>query len=285
MSNDRVKANPGACPRRAGTAALEPCWTAPVVAETASTTHPWRTHCPPRGEVLKDGPRDTGNAPADSPPASSSHPGDGASLHVHTSRSAGGRPGGAPQFSELPDAGTGAGADSGSIDAANFVPAEILDGGEIIILAIKPSLWYVVIKSSRWIVGMVLTLLALHWLDPRALPISEAVITQAAVALTGARVGLALMQWVSRLYILTNRRILRLTGIFNVDLFECQLTKIQSTFLTMAWYERILKIGTISFATAANGIGCSWTHVNNPLELHERVRSAIHRAQRPNNGI
>lgn len=189
------------------------------------------------------------------------------------------------RFSELPDAGTGTGSESGSIDATNLVPAEILDGGEIIILALKPSLWYVAIKSARWIVGLVLTLLVLHWLGAGALPIKKAVIAQAAVVLTGARLGLALLQWVSRLYILTNRRIIRLTGIFNVDLFECQLAKIQSTFLTMAWYERILKIGTISFATAANGIGCDWTHVNNPLELHERVRAAIHRAQRPNNGI
>jgi len=166
------------------------------------------------------------------------------------------------------------------------VPAELLDGGEIIILAVKPSLWFVVFKSARWLVGMVFTILVAHWAGSEAFPVSETAIVQGAVALAGARVGLALLQWVSRLYILTNRRIMRLTGIFNVDLFECQLTKIQSTFLTMAWYERLLGIGTISYATAAGGgIEVSWTHLNDPLEVHERVRAAIQRAQRPSNGL
>jgi hypothetical protein len=99
-------------------------------------------------------------------------------------------------------------------------------------------------------------------------------------------VGVAALQWVSRLYVLTNRRIMRLTGILNVDLFECPLTKIQHTYLTLAWYERLTGVGTIAFATSGTGgTEASWTHVQNPLELHERVRSAIHRAQRPNSGL
>jgi uncharacterized membrane protein YdbT with pleckstrin-like domain len=171
--------------------------------------------------------------------------------------------------------------------AAALVPAELLDGGEIIIFAVKPSLWFVVIKSARWLAGMLLMIMLAHWAGDALLGVSEALVVRVAVAVAGVRVGLALLQWVSRLYILTNRRIMRLTGIFNIELFECQLTKIQSTVLTIAWFERLMGIGTISFATAGAGgaIEASWTHVNQPLELHERVRAAIHRAQRPNNGV
>jgi hypothetical protein len=181
----------------------------------------------------------------------------------------------------------GAGAGPGAIAAVELVPAELLDGGEIIIFAVKPSLWFVALKSSRWLLGMLLTVLLVHWVGETAVGIPEATIIRVAVAVAGVRVGLALLQWVSRLYILTNRRIMRLTGIFNIDLFECQLTRIQSTVLTIAWYERVFGVGTISFATAGagGGIEASWTHVNQPLELHERVRAAIHRAQRPNNGL
>jgi hypothetical protein len=183
-------------------------------------------------------------------------------------------------FSDAPGAG------SNSIHPSELVPAEILDGGEIVILAVKPSLWFVVLKSARWLAGMIVAILLAHWMGDTSLPITEANIIQAAVVLAGARVGFALLQWGSRLYVLTNRRIMLYKGIVNIDLFECQLTKIQSTFLTLAWYERLMGIGTISFATAAGvGIDVAWTHVNNPLELHERVRSAIHRAQRPGNGI
>jgi hypothetical protein len=71
------------------------------------------------------------------------------------------------------------------------------------------------------------------------------IVVQSAVLLAGARILVAMMQWVSRLYVLTNRRIMRLTGIFHVDLFECALTHIDRTGLTAAWYERLTGTGTI----------------------------------------
>jgi len=188
-----------------------------------------------------------------------------------------------PAFSEAP------GAQSKSFDAADLVPAHLLDGGEIIILAIKPSLWFIVFTSIRWLAAMVVVILLSGWLGGwlgGRLHFSSTLIVQGAAVLAAARVGLAVLQWVSRLYVLTNRRIMRLTGILNVDLFECPLTKIQNTYLTLAWYERLTGVGTISFATAGTGgVEASWLNVNNPLELHERVRSAIHRAQKPGNTI
>jgi len=178
------------------------------------------------------------------------------------------------------------GAKSHSLGAVELLPAHLLDGDEIVILAIKPSLWFVVFMSARWVAGMLLVVLLAGWLGRSVLYLSTPMIVQGAVALAGARVGFALLQWVSRLYVLTNRRIMRLRGILNIDLFECQLTKIQNTYLTLAWYERLTGLGTISFATAGTGgIEVSWTNVNSPLELHERVRSAIQRVQRPGNGL
>jgi hypothetical protein len=189
--------------------------------------------------------------------------------------------GSAPLLSEAPGAES-----SDALSPQSLVPAQWLDGGEIIILAVKPSLWFVVFKSARWLAGALAAILATVWVEPEWLPVRDTTVIQACVALAFARVGLALLAWVSRLYVLTNRRIMRITGIFNIDLFECQLTRIQSTFLTIAWYERPFSVGTISFATAAaGGVEVHWTHVNHPLEIHEQVRAAIHRAQRPGNGV
>ncbi len=175
-----------------------------------------------------------------------------------------------------------AGAQHEAIAAAELVPAHLLDGGEIVIFAIKPSVWFVVFSSFRWLAAMALIILAaasggnlIPWFD-------SVIILQSAVLLAGARVLVAMMQWVSRLYVLTNRRILRLTGIFHVDLFECPLTQIEKTALTTAWYERLTGTGTILFATTpAGAVEVSWNHVDGPAELHERVRSAIHRAKSP----
>ena len=171
--------------------------------------------------------------------------------------------------------------------AADLLPVHLLDGNEIVILAIKPSLWFILFRSVRWLVAMALIMVLGLWMVSHGVGyLKPVVIVQGTIALAAARVGFGVLQWVSRLYVLTNRRIMRLTGILNVDLFECPLTKIQNTNLTLAWNERLFGLGTISFATAGTGgIEASWTNVNNPLELHERVRSAIHRARGPGNGV
>ncbi len=187
-----------------------------------------------------------------------------------------------PALTEAGEADT----DAETFAAESLVPQHLLSGDEIVIFAVKPSLWFIVFTSARWLAAMILVIILAGWIE-RLIPRADTLLViQAALAFGAARVGLALLQWVARLYVLTNRRIMRFTGILNVDIFECPLTKIQNTYLTLAWYERLTRLGSIAFATAGTGgIEASWTHVNNPLETHERVRSAIHRAQRPPNGL
>jgi len=185
-----------------------------------------------------------------------------------------------PPFTEAQEA------NSKPIAAVDVVPPHLLDGGEIVILAIKPSLWFIIFSSARWLAAVLLIIITSKWLGEWIRPLNSLQIIQGALVLAAARLAFGVLQWVSRLYVLTNRRIMRLTGIINIDLFECPLTKIQNTYLTLAWYERITRLGTISFATAGTGgVEASWANANNPLELHERVRSAIHRAQQPMNGL
>jgi uncharacterized membrane protein YdbT with pleckstrin-like domain len=174
------------------------------------------------------------------------------------------------------------GAGQKAIAPATLLPAHLLDGDEIVIFALKPSLWFVVFVSIRWLVAMVLFIVLVGLFGKHLVGINKMMLIQAALALGIGRLSLAVLQWASRLYVLTNRRVMRLAGILNVDIFECPLPKIQNTYLTLAWYERLVGVGTISFATAGTGgVEASWLNVSNPLETHERVRSAIHRAQRP----
>lgn len=164
------------------------------------------------------------------------------------------------------------------------IPAHLLDGGEVVIFAIKPSPWFVLLVSLRWIVlGMVLALLAGQEFVPSAY---RWYLFQAAVWLTAMRLGWATLEWVSRLYVLTDRRVMRIRGVFEADLFECALLKIQSTTATLSLPERILRVGTIRFETAGEGGGASWRTVARPLEMHRKLREAIRRAQnRGSNGV
>ncbi|NLX23891.1 MAG: PH domain-containing protein [Phycisphaerae bacterium] len=182
-------------------------------------------------------------------------------------------------FSDAPDAG----AHPQELNPTqSLLPAHLLDGDEVVILAIKPSLWFVLFLSARWLAVMAVMVVLATWSELR-LPWGDgATVVQAAVALGAARVGFALLQWVARLYVLTNRRILRLRGILNIDLFECPLNRIQNTCLTLAWYERLAGLGSIAFATAGtDAYEASWMNVNHPLEVHEQIRAAIDRARNP----
>jgi uncharacterized membrane protein YdbT with pleckstrin-like domain len=164
------------------------------------------------------------------------------------------------------------------------VPTHLLDGGEVVILAIKPSAWFVLLVSLRWLVlGVIVAIVAGAEFVPVAY---QWYLLQAAIWLTAARLGWATLEWVSRLYVLTDRRVMRIQGVFEADLFECALIRIQSTTATFSPGERILRVGTIRFETAGESGGASWRVVAKPLEVHRKLREAIRRAQnRGHNGV
>lgn len=167
-----------------------------------------------------------------------------------------------------------------------IVPAHLLDGGEIIILAIKPSPWSVLLTSARWIgLGLVLAVVA----SSRFIPLSTSAkwyLWQLGFWMTCARLAWAMLDWVSRLYVLTDRRIMRIRGVFNVDMFECALSRVQNTYVSLSVGERLTRTGTIGIQTAGTGAGASWRIVARPLEVHEKLRDAANRSQRRNgNGL
>jgi len=175
------------------------------------------------------------------------------------------------------------------LPAQAIVPAHLLDGGEIVHFAIKPSPWFVLIVSLRWLaVAILLGALASRDLFPLAY---RWYMYQLAAAVAGARLAWAILEWVSRLYVLTNHRVMRIRGVFYVELFECALSRLQNTYATFSLPERLTRTGTITFQTAAAGGGgpsgtASWRIVSRPLEVHEKLREAIRREQnRNNNGL
>ncbi len=167
-----------------------------------------------------------------------------------------------------------------TMSAADLVPVHLLDGGEVVLFAIKPSLWFILFASVRWLIVLGAVVLMAPYLSPVVGRPSLTLIDKAAVVLAAGRVGFAILEWASRLYILTNRRVMRIRGVFNVNLFECSLLKIENTDVTLSWFERLFGLGTVSFATAGTGpYETSWTCVARPLEVHEQVRAAINRAR------
>lgn len=167
------------------------------------------------------------------------------------------------------------------------VPARLLQDGEEIVLALKPSLIFILLVSMPFLSGLLVVWLAAYLLD-RALPpldLPLQTVGTFCVAAGAIRLIISIFQWVARLYVLTNRRVIRIKGVLNVEVFECPLARIQNTNLILTLTERIFGLGTIYFSTAG-GIGpeAAWLTIARPREIHEIVVEYINRAQRPPTG-
>ncbi len=163
--------------------------------------------------------------------------------------------------------------------AAALLPDQLLQPGEIIILLVKPSLWFVILSSLGQVVSfLALTSIALWLANARLLHVSRMDVLLVGLGLTGLRLIWQFLEWVSRVYVLTDRRIIRVKGVLRVSVFETQLKQVQHTSMLFSVRERVFGLGTIAFATAGTGlIEAVWEMVNRPLEVHQQVVSAINR--------
>jgi hypothetical protein len=160
------------------------------------------------------------------------------------------------------------------------VPPDLLDGGEVVILAVKPSIWFILFEPLKWIALAVLLQLCIPLGRPYLPPgVTAGVLTQVILLLLGARMVLSLLRWVSRSYVLTNRRVMRVSGVRRPEVWACPLVRIRNTRLTAEVHERLVKLGTVTFVTddplAANR---QWCFISRPEEVHAEVRRAIARA-------
>ncbi|NQU76205.1 MAG: PH domain-containing protein [Planctomycetes bacterium] len=161
------------------------------------------------------------------------------------------------------------------------LPAQLIQDGEEIVLSIKPSGFFVLLVSAPVLLALAMASMAaaaINGFDIIKLPTNA--IVAACVAAGLLRLALAGLQWLSRIYVLTNRRILRIKGVLHVSVFECPLQRLQNTVLALSLAERIFGIGTILFATAGTGqMEAAWTMIAKPAEVHKLVVEYIRRAQ------
>lgn len=161
---------------------------------------------------------------------------------------------------------------------AAAVPSDLLDGGEVVILAIKPSPWSVAFEVLPWVFGGAVLVALSPWLAFGAWTLAAGSLAQLVMAVVGLRLGLALLQWVSRVYVLTNRRVMRIRGVFRATIFESPLVKLINTGVTAAPHERAIALGSIWFNTGAATADGTWYHISRPDEIHAQIRRAVERS-------
>ena len=161
-----------------------------------------------------------------------------------------------------------------------MLPSDLLHEDEVVIFAIKPSLWTVVFLSVRTVMIAAVLAVAVFVFGPTLhLGRLGAAIIQVCGVVALVRVGFAFLQWLSRSYVLTDKRVIRIRGVFTIDIFQCALVKIQNTFLQLTLLQRFLRLGSLAFTTAGTGeIEAIWRHVKDPLGVHHQLLRAINAA-------
>lgn len=159
-----------------------------------------------------------------------------------------------------------------------LLPADLIYSDETIIFAIKPSLWYVVFDSAHWLLAGLLLIAAASF-GAELVNLSEPQFMSAVLAALSLRIGLALLRWVSRYYVLTNRRLVRVRGVSRPDIYECPLVEIRNSSVGTTFSEALTGLSTISFVATepSDRIFC-WNAVSNAEDVHEQIRRAIERA-------
>lgn len=156
------------------------------------------------------------------------------------------------------------------------IPGGAIDGGEIILLAVKPSMWRPLFDSAPWMVTCVALAVALVWLR-RPLPaLSLTTTAQLALWIAFARLGLSVVRWIPTWYVLTNRRIIHIQGVRSPRVSGCQLINIRDTSVLRSGAEQVTRLGTIAFATDDDTeTPQPWRFVAQADDIHDRIRRAI----------
>ena len=156
---------------------------------------------------------------------------------------------------------------------------DLVSEDEVIILLLRPSLWYVFLSSLGGLLCIALVTLALAymaklpyigWSDGQAFALG--------IGLATLRVGWQFLEWLSRVYVLTDRRVVCRSGVLRMSVFQTQLKNIQHTSVFASLRERTTGLGTIGFATAGSDtFEAFWTMIRNPFGVHKIVVEAIER--------
>ena len=157
----------------------------------------------------------------------------------------------------------------------------ILQDGEVVLLILKPSLWFIPMGALRFAAVVLILMIAAALLDQH-LPGSNRAYQELGLFVLAGRATWAVLQWMGRWYVLTDHRIMRLGGVFTPNVFECPLRRVARTRILRSMRERLTRLGTIEVVPADESCPVAyWQMVARPHEVNDQIVAAINRAKQP----
>jgi hypothetical protein len=181
---------------------------------------------------------------------------------------------------------TPAGSAIPAIASDQAIPERILRDGEQIIFAVKPSAWFILLNSIQTLIILGLMTVFVASVDAIGVSLMTEIRRGLLLGLPlamGFTLLLSCFRWVGRLYVLTDRRLLRICGFAaaRVDVYECELARINSVDVTVGIAERIMGIGSLKFEIEDNPYSNpDWINIAQIQNVAEEVRAAVSRAKK-----
>lgn len=173
-------------------------------------------------------------------------------------------------------------ANGAAVRAATMIPAELLQPGEIIILLLKPHPLYILLAPLKTLTILLLltTLGVMLARDAEAYDTAQNIVVAGGLLIV-ARLFWQFLEWLSRVYVMTDQRIIAVAGVLRVRVFETPLSHITHSELLFSLRERFFALGTLGFYTAGSAVAeAYWVMVGKPLEVHAKVVQTLKRYRR-----
>jgi hypothetical protein len=159
---------------------------------------------------------------------------------------------------------------------ASLLTRPQLRDGEVILLVLKPSVWLILLASLRFIAAVMIAAIAARlWLYA-----NTHFCVDATVFCIAGRLMLGTLSWFGRLYVLTDQRVLHISGVLNVEICDCPLRKIARTRVLRTFDEKLFRLGSIEIIPQEEERPCAyWQTIARPTEINERLIETIRRAK------
>lgn len=162
-----------------------------------------------------------------------------------------------------------------------------LSDGETVLLAIRPSYWFIVLRRADVLVAMPLMVMIAAALERLGvIEVNEGALVMGGVACFACVLAWLLLDRAMRSYVLTDRRVSREAGVLDRLRTELPLRQVQTVVVYQTLLERVLGVGTILISSAASGSGSSagdisWYLIASPKKHARTLREAIDRYGNP----
>jgi hypothetical protein len=169
--------------------------------------------------------------------------------------------------------GTGAIDATRSTSLGTLLGSHVLRDGEIVIMILKPSLWFIVFNSLALTVVVAMLMVVAGIIDHH---MYDHFYLEAGMFVIIGR---------GRIYILTDQRVLRIMGVFSVEIFDCPLRKVVRARMVSSSREKLVGVGSIEIIPMEESMPSAiWQTIARPKEILERLRAAIAKAKQSGTG-